>query len=396
LAAALLATTNVSAQVRSPRPKPLAAAANAANAQQGTQDPLERGLADVAGNLKKLIKGLGEQGIALGQFTGPPNFPTSGGPGIVKVLSDELDKAGVEVKVRANLGVSGTYRAIGEKAGLNLVGGGKSVVVPGLDFEVTSLVIKFQVEDATGKRIVDYEQKINDPNTISKIFGLTFDAPPSNPSKPIKESLEKPRVFVDGSRIRATEQSPYGIEILVRAEGKQDRSPREASVEEGLAFVAIEENEAYAVKLINDSSHEAAVALSIDGLSMFSFSEQHKTARFVTVPPKGTYTVLGWHRTLEESNEFLITSYAKGAAALLGADPANVGTITATFQACWPKGGAAPPDEPGQGGIFAGGASTSRVPDKSTGVGKGVQSKTGRVEREAGVIRSSVSVRYVK
>ena len=321
----------------------------------------------MAQNLKKLLAGRGEQGIAVGQFTGPPNFPTSGGPGIVKALSEELGRSGVDVKVRANLGVSGTYRAIGEKAGVSLQGGQK-VFVPGLDFEVTMLVIKAQVEDASGKRLVDYEQKINDPNTISRIFGLTFETPPGNPAKPIEESIAKPSVHVDGSRIRASEKSPFGIELLVRPAASKERQPRAARVEDGLAFVNIEREEVYAVRLINDSPQETAVALSVDGLSMFAFSDD-KTARFMVVPPGDSYVVVGWHRNQEEFNEFLITSYAKGAAALLGADPANVGTITATFQACWPKGTNPPPDEPGRVAT-AGGWHDLRVPDRSTGVGR--------------------------
>lgn len=387
----LLATGSAHAQAaRKPRPSPAAAT----NQNAAPKDALQRGLTDVAQNLKKLLAGRGEQGIAVGQFTGPPNFPTSGGPGIVKALSEELGRAGVDVKVRANLGVSGTYRAIGEKPGVKAPGSQKPITVPGLDFEVTMLVIKAQVEDANGKRLVDYEQKINDPNTISKIFGLTFDAPPGNPVKPIEESIKKPSVHVDGSRIRATAKSPYGIELLVRPAGGKEREPRAARVEDGLAFVDIEREEVYAVRLINDSPHEAAVALSVDGLSMFAFSTE-KTARFMIVPPQGSYVVVGWHRNLEEFNEFLITSYAKGAAALLGADPANVGTITATFQACWPKGGSPPPDEPGAAPI-AGRFGATSVPDKSTGVGKPVQSSSARVEREEGAIRSAVSVRYVK
>ena len=357
------------------KPRPSTPAAAKTQAAAAPNDPLQRGLTDVAQNLKKLLAGRGEQGIAVGQFTGPPNFPTSGGPGIVKALSEELGRSGVDVKVRANLGVTGTYRAIGEKAGVSLQGGPK-VVVPGLDFEVTMLVIKAQVEDASGKRLVDYEQKINDPNTISRIFGLTFESPPGNPAKPIEESIAKPSVHVDGSRIRASAKSPYGIELLVRPAGGKERQPREARVEDGLAFVNIEREEVYAVRLINDSPHEAAVALSVDGLSMFAFSDE-KTARFMVVPPGESYVVVGWHRNFDEFNEFLITSYAKGAAALLGADPANVGTITATFQACWPKGTNPPPDEPGSAPI-AGGFTTSRVPEKSTGVGKAVQSRSTR------------------
>src|SRR5438105_1355863 len=64
-------------------------------------------LADVAKNIKQLLDGRNEDSIAVGQFTGPPNFPTSAGPGITQVLTEELQKVGIQVKQRANLGIKG-------------------------------------------------------------------------------------------------------------------------------------------------------------------------------------------------------------------------------------------------------------------------------------------------
>ena len=53
-----------------------------------------------------------------------------------------------------------------------------------------------------------------------------------------------------------------------------DFRPRAASKDEdGFAFLKINRDEIYAVKLINDSPHDAAVTLTIDGLSVFAFSE---------------------------------------------------------------------------------------------------------------------------
>jgi hypothetical protein len=375
------------------------------------QDPLVQGLAEVAQNIRAFLRGQGEDGIALGQFTGPPNFPSSGGPGIVKALAEELQKTGVAVKVRSSLGISGTYRALDEKQGLGAGGAAPQVKAPGFDREITTLLLRANVEDATGKRLVEYEQKIDDPVTISRILGLTFDGPPGEPLPPIRDSIEKPEVHVRGSLIRPTAESPYGIEILVRDVGRAQRKPREARVEEGLAFVPLARDEVYAVRLINGANHEAGVALSIDGLSMFAFSE-NSTARYMIVPPKGSVTVVGWHRSIRESNEFVITSYAKGAVALLGADPAGIGTITATFQACWPKGGRPPSDEPQQPGDNIGIAAvpshggtargtsglsgTASVPNDSTGLGRGVGTRTNQVQRDVGVLRASISVRYQK
>lgn len=380
-------------QAKQPNNRPVVKAAT--NNDGAPEDPLRKGLAEVARNINKLLTGLREDSIAIGQFTGPPNFPTSGGPGIVKALSDELERARVTVKSRAKLGLSGSYRAVTEKKGVTVAGAKQAVSVPGLETEVTSLLLKMQIEDASGSRVVDYEQTIDDPDTISKILGLTFESPPTlpKPTKPIRESLDNPTVHVDGSVIRPSAHSPYGIEILVREADGKDRQPRAASVDEGLAFVPVQRNEVYAVRLINDSPMEMGIGLNIDGLSMFSFSE-FKTARFMVVPARSSYTVVGWHRTLKESNEFLITSYSEGAAAMLSANPANVGTITATFHASWPKGGSPPADEPGQSSGDPG--FSANVPNDATGVGKKVKLQTGKLERDFGRLRAAISVRYTK
>jgi hypothetical protein len=61
--------------------------------------------------IPKVLDGEGADSIALGEFTGPANFPTSAGPDIKQMLTEELKKVGVEVKVRAKFGVKGSYAA---------------------------------------------------------------------------------------------------------------------------------------------------------------------------------------------------------------------------------------------------------------------------------------------
>ena len=67
---------------------------------------LRKGLGEIAKSIKQLLDGRSEDSIGVGPFTGPANFPTSAGPGIQQVLSEELQKVGITVKKRARLGIN--------------------------------------------------------------------------------------------------------------------------------------------------------------------------------------------------------------------------------------------------------------------------------------------------
>jgi hypothetical protein len=136
------------------------------------------------------------------------------------------------------------------------------------------------------------------------------------------------------------------------------------------------------------------VTLTIDGLNLYSFSDvkNPKTGqpkyRVVFVPAGQEVFIPGWHRTNEVSEEFVITEYAKsGSAALRSTAP--TGTVTATFAAAWPKDKPQPADEPPAA------AGNSRSAD-AVGRGARVAQKFVEVERNIGVVRATVSVRYDK
>ena len=77
---------------------------------------------------------------------------------------------------------------------------------------------------------------------------------------------------IAGSQIRASAGSPYAIEVLVNGSG------RAASMVDGLPFVKLAKDDIYTVRLVNDSDRDAAVKLTIDGVSCFAFSQiRHET-----------------------------------------------------------------------------------------------------------------------
>jgi len=345
---------------------------------------MRKELAEVAKSLKQLLDGQNEDAIAVGQFQGPANFPTSAGPGIAQMLTEELQKLGKTVKARAKYGVKGEYRATEIP----------SESEPRL--KLLAVKIKGTVEDEFGKVITDFsfERTVKSESAFVELMGAPVDLPPSllpeKRDKRLRESLTKPHTHLAGTRISASDDANYAIELLVN--GK----PRAAKDDDGLAFVKIDRGETYAVRLINNSDLEAGVHLAIDGLNVFTFSElrlkegpkkgEPQYSVWI-VPPKSSVLIKGWHRNNEVSDSFLVTEYAKSAAASINST-ANIGTITASFSASWPMDQLPPKDEPPK--------KKGITPGDGTGFGPPVEMKVTGVKRNVGAIREAVSVRYSK
>jgi hypothetical protein len=334
---------------------------------------LQKELSRAAVELAEAIRRAGEDSVAIGQFTGPPQLAVNPGPGIVKILTDQLQTHGISVKARAQLGIEGRVRDVEDSETKQLAA------------EISGRLV-----DRRGVVLHEFTRGVFGDETLPTLFGLTVSLPPEMGNKQRdkrkQDRLDQPVCFLDGACIRADRDSPYGIEIQVKESG--DYSPRPPVDRDGLAFASIARDEIYAVRLINDSPHEAAVTLSIDGISMFAFSENRSYTR-VIVAPHSSLLVKGWHRNNQDSDEFLVTEYSKSAAAELNRAGGDLGVITACFSAAWPAGEPRPPDEPDDRRLLA------RSID-GTGRGARVEQRYVEVTRQFGVIRASVSARYTK
>jgi hypothetical protein len=355
---------------------------------------LRNEMAGIAKDVKQLLDGQNADSIAVGQFTGPANFPASSGPGIAQMLTEELQKLGVIVKPRARLGVKGEYHATEITA--------EEPKDQPVERRPKLLAIKLKgtVEDSFGKVVADFsfDRNLKGEESVVELLGIPVELPVGSSEKAgsetrdkkIRESLASPSAHIRGTQILESPEAKFGIEVVI------DGKPREPKEDDGLAFVKITRGETYAVRLINNTPQEMAVKLLIDGLSNYTFSElriedgpRKGQPRFglVIVEPKSNVTIRGWHRTNEESNAFQVTEYAKSAAATLN-HTAKLGTITALFAASWPKDRDAPIDEPGkEKGPGAGDA---------TGFGQRIKEKFRPVERNVGAIRAVVTARYAK
>jgi hypothetical protein len=349
---------------------------------------MRRELTELAKGIKGFLDSRNAESIAMGQFTGPANFPTSAGPGLVQVLTEELQKMKVNVKTRAEFGLKGQYRLTEIPA--------ENMDDARLGRKVLALKIQATIEDSFGNSLVDvdFQRTIRGADGVAGMIGLTASLDPRateiERDKELRKQLTDPKPNIKSSVIRSKPGSPYGIELIVNDQ------PREALEKEGLAYVGITRGETYGVRLYNDSEQEMAVQLRIDGLSMYAFSEVRYTEgprkgepRYTSVilGPHKAVTIPGWHVTNEKTDKFLVMEYAKSAAGGLN-HTASLGTITASFQASWPEGEPAPKDEPGRArGSGSGDA---------TGFGPRIDMKYQEVKRNMGVIRDVVSVRYTK
>jgi hypothetical protein len=341
-------------------------------------EALRTELAVVAKGIAEAVQGLGHDAIAVGEFTGPAQLAASGGPVITKTLTEELPKHGLAVKRVATIGVKGEFEDVKDKqSGL------------------LAARIKGAVTDRSGHVLFTFSRGVFGEKVLAALFGTTAklpaDLPPAERNAELEKSLDKPGAVVKGPRVSATADSPYAVEVWAAPKPGAQYAPRPAALQDGLALVSLSRDEVFAVRLVNQSPHDAAVTLTIDGLNLYSFSDvkDPKTGRpaysVLIVGAKQEVFVRGWHRTNEVSEEFQITEYSRSAAAELKSTAAT-GAITATFAAAWPKDQQPPPDEP---------AAKGRSGD-AVGRGQRVAQKFVEVERHVGVVRATVSVRYGK
>jgi hypothetical protein len=248
-------------------------------------------------------------------------------------------------------------------------------------------VIRVQLFDREGKRVLSESCRVEHLATVASLLGLTAVLSPKETTAQRRKSVERgvsePQAALKGAQLSAAGDSPYALELLVPRAGKAE--PRELKLDEGLAMADVKREETFQIRIVNESAFDAAVLLTIDGLSVFAFSENpaFRRAGWLIIPARSSAVISGWHRTPQRTDPFTVHRYAGSAAAAFDPKSLEIGTITAVFAAAWPTGDRPPPDEP-------------RDPHASEGTGVGSSGTTAfkELERQTGVPRAVVSIRY--
>lgn len=333
---------------------------------------LEIEMEELAIQIQQTLKKRDATSVAVGGFVARSHLESNASKAIQKMLSEQLVAKGVEINPRASHEIQGNYQNIDDQ---------KSGAV--------GVMVAARLVDGGGRTVVEFSPRgIFGDETVASLLGITIDFPktdrPDERGRAVRKQIENPDVHLDLEkvRIKASPDSPYAIEIHIKR--GSDYSAQPAAKAGGRAFVPISADEVFAVLLVNDSEHEAAVSLSLDGLSMFAFSENNYS--FIFVPKKSAVRIDGWHLSNAKSAEFKVREIPQGKnEAIKLKERSDLGVITAVFSAAWEKKEDQPRDE-------------ALMPRSATFVDKGdvIGRNFKEVKRFVGRVRSTISVRYQK
>lgn len=263
--------------------------------------------------------------VLVGDFVAPPNLQTGGGPGISSRLTRSLaDAHKITSRPDAPVQVIGKFTMVEERR-------------PGDRFDSVGMRIEAELLDPKGGKLQSFAIKVFGDSVVQFAGGNgVLPAAPEGQTSPEREAAKadavvRPTGAIKGAEIRAAADSPFGVEVLVRRGTTQDSDPRQPELVDGRPFVKLAEGEEYIVRLSNHSGAESAVALSIDGLSMWAFSTDGRIDRHIILPPGGSADIPGWFIDENKSEAFEVGTYGRSAATLKLVPVSAVGVITAAF-----------------------------------------------------------------
>lgn len=384
----------------------LAPARSWAGPVEGTMDEFRPAVVVIAKGVAKVLKSRKENAITVGTFSGPANLGTAAGPGLKKLVIEELNRLNVRVEqLGTPLGLSGEYRLTKNSA----------------EAETKQVQIEVRLTDETGDTLTDLASSINvpegaesqiikkdgrvkidtlsSPESTALAAGLTVDFDlvhkrrygnlgdenaERGPIDIVKEALEKSTAFVaGGTELRASSTSPYGLQVVVGGR------PRPLTLVKGQPFVQLAQGETFRLRLVNRSALGISAIFTLDGVNSFAFSEVKSKGRPKYTQwlfrPGETLDLAGWHINNMKVREFKVTDFSQSAAALLGSE-GQLGAISVVIRATWPNDQAPPRDE-----VFA-----AAAPGSGIGLGDEIQQEAieDNTDRSYGRVRSLLTIRY--
>lgn len=299
----------------------------------------------IAQRVIEIVAGEGQSAVKIGGFVGPPEFNSNSGPGIEQSLRLALEqiRPGI-VQRKAALTVEGRYKLFNEKKNAEDQAGGDRVFVN----------LSIEIRDAVDEPVKRFNVELRSPPDIAKLLQVTAsltekDASLGERNREVKKQAEQPAVFIAGPQVRAKAESKFSVALAVKPrDSAEPAAPRPAVDEGGMAFVEIQPCETYEILVKNDSDDEAAVEITVDGLSVFVFSEVRDAAgafplyRNYIVAPHSTATIVGWHlrdKGPDNYASFLVSEYGKAERGGV-ARPAqrDTGVVFVAISRSFPKG----------------------------------------------------------
>lgn len=343
-------------------------------AEAQADDSLEQELrAMVQEHIIPMLEKRGAAPLAVGGFTAATSVKGSAGPEIQMKLSAILQDLGVQVDPETY-----RYELSGNYLPYNDVDSGLYGVK----------LIGRLIDAESGTTLGEFPRFVFGSESVPRLLGLNVSTKgsrdPQVQSAAYRQASVQPTTYVIGSQVSASPASQFGVELLAVEQGNLRTIPLVTDTS-GRPYGQISQDQIYAVRLLNHADHDVAVALSIDGINVFHFSEQVPLPNYWIVPRRqgiipGETVVRGWDKSAGRSLEFKVVDFPDSAAARIKLASNNgIGLITATFAACWEND----QDRP-----------RSEGRTRATGFGNEVVDPKTLVTRQVGQVREVVTVRY--
>lgn len=246
--------------------------------------------------------------------------------------------------------------------------------------EKVSLVVEIDLSERDGGKLETFVQRIGGDEALSFLsptVEFPKDLPAAERERRLDQQLsEKSLAFLDGDVTLGAKDGKFGVEIRVRQGTSANSTPATPKDVEGQSFVTLVSPQEYIVRLHNRSDAETAVALTIDGLSMFAFASDGSTGSMIVIAKGQSVDIPGWYITNQQTDAFEIGAYASSAAAAKGLAAGSVGVVTARFHNSLPAG------------------TKGAENDLATKRGRRIDQPYEEVKRAIGDVRAFVTVRY--
>ncbi len=316
------------------------------NSMHGLAGEFEDAVANAALQVNGLLKEQNESRISA-KFQGFGNLPGGNEVGFIELFRNALAEHGKVLTKRANLSFEARLVRTDPE---------------GSDVISTELIGQLidQRGNSVGNRIQCYPS-ITSPAELAQQSGVSSQliaTKPSpngfDPAQSFRRAYDAQTVHAanDGHEIYSNEDCLFGVAVVVGKYYRRIGEPAGSAVPEGLAYTSLQLGEEYTIELINNSNHECAIEVKVDGLRPFHFADDSivkpdgEKPKFFVVAPRSRQQVRGWVLAKERLSRFLVTPLQESAVMRAGVSTENVGMVSLTFHACWTAENAPPANEP--------------------------------------------------
>lgn len=321
--------------------------------------------------------------IAVADFTYGPNMDSSDSNGIKSIISQEFKSLGYTVDSKSDYYIKGEFYKKNKE-------GSKDSYVVGVKLQFCDA----NKDDPLKKYDFEVDNYSKDAGNKTKVTNDKNDYIEVKPNlkvsnqKAEKYSI-KPEYYLKDGLIRANENSPYAVRILVKYGTEYE--VKKITEKDGRPYVDLKKGDIYKIELVNDSKYEAAAKVLVDGLNTFYFSElkdpstNYHKRNYHIIDKYSKSDVLGWEKNDDHVYEFLTESYGLNNELKKLKPVLSTGVITVSFSLSYDKN-----NKPS----FYGGTLSGSSASLETVKGKEIENKTVTVLREIGPVLDTISIRY--